>query len=111
MEMDTIKLELAKKPLMIAHRGVSGLETENTCAAFVAAGNRSYFGIETDVHHTSDGKYVVFHDDTAARVAGVDLRIEETDYDTLRSLSLLPKQGREARSDLRIASLREYRLL
>ena len=36
------------KPLMIAHRGVSGLELENTCAAFVAAGNRSYFGIETD---------------------------------------------------------------
>lgn len=108
MEMDTVKLEAARKPLMIAHRGVSGLETENTCAAFVAAGNRSYFGIETDVHHTSDGKYVVFHDDTTARVAGVDYRIEETDYETLRSLSLLPKEGREARSDLRIASLREY---
>ena len=108
MEMDTIKLEAARKPLMIAHRGVSGLETENTCAAFTAAGNRSYFGIETDVHHTSDGNYVVFHDDTTARVAGVDYRIEETDYETLRSLSLLPKQGREKRSDLRIASLREY---
>lgn len=106
--MDTIKLEAARKPLMIAHRGVSGLETENTCAAFTAAGNRSYFGIETDVHHTSDGNYVVFHDDTTARVAGVDYRIEETDYETLRSLSLLPKQGREKRSDLRIASLREY---
>ena len=26
---------------MIAHRGLSGIEKENTCAAFVAAGNRS----------------------------------------------------------------------
>ena len=106
--MDTVKLELANKPLMIAHRGVSGLETENTCAAFVAAGNRSHFGIETDVHHTADGKYVVFHDDTTARVAGVDHRIEETDYDTLRSLTLLPRKGREPRSDIRIPSLQEY---
>ena len=28
---------------MIAHRGLSGIERENTCAAFVAAGNRSYY--------------------------------------------------------------------
>ena len=35
---------------MIAHRGVSGLERENTCPAFVAAGVKSYYGIETDVH-------------------------------------------------------------
>lgn len=106
--MDTIKLKLQQKPLMIAHRGVSGLETENTCAAFVAAGNRSYFGIETDVHHTSDGKYVVFHDDTTGRVGQQDLRIEETDYETLRNLVLRPMEGREPRSDIRIASLREY---
>lgn len=39
---------------MIAHRGVCGIECENTAAAFVAAGNRSYFGIETDVHRTAD---------------------------------------------------------
>ena len=57
--------------LMIAHRGLSGLERENTCAAFVAAGNRSYFGIETDIHRTADGEYVVFHDDTTERLAKV----------------------------------------
>ena len=61
--MNTCKLETLK-PRMIAHRGVSGLERENTCAAFVAAGNRGYFGIETDVHLTADGQYVIIHDDT-----------------------------------------------
>ena len=32
---------------------VNGIEQESTCAAFVAAGNRSYFGIETDVYVTA----------------------------------------------------------
>ena len=38
--MDTIKFK-KKKVKMIAHRGLSGLEKENTCAAFIAAGNRT----------------------------------------------------------------------
>ncbi len=42
--MNTLLLE-SPKPLMIAHRGLSGIEMENTCSAFVAAGNRTYFGI------------------------------------------------------------------
>lgn len=50
--MDSIKLD-TRTAKMIAHRGLSGIEKENTNAAFVAAGNRSYFGIETDVHKTS----------------------------------------------------------
>ena len=44
---------------MIAHRGLSGLERENTAAAFVAAGNRSYYGMETDIHRTKDGRFIV----------------------------------------------------
>ena len=52
--MDTIKIR-AGACKMVAHRGVSGLEKENTMAAFVAAGNRSYYGIATDIHRTLDG--------------------------------------------------------
>ena len=54
--MDTIKIE-SKGVKIIAHRGLSGIERENTCSAFVAAANRSYFGIETDIHTTRDGKF------------------------------------------------------
>ena len=101
-----------KQVLMIAHRGLSGLETENTCAAFVAAGNHSYFGIETDVHRTKDGKFVVFHDDELTRMAGKELKVEETDFDTLRSLSLFEtrfyKPRETSRCDLRIPTLAEY---
>ena len=65
--MDTIKIE-SKQAKIIAHRGLSGIERENTCAAFVAAGNRSYFGIETDVHVTRDGKFVIIHDEITDRI-------------------------------------------
>jgi len=60
--MNTIKINRGATK-MIAHRGVSGLERENTNLAFVAAGNRSYFGVETDIHVTADQNLIVIHDD------------------------------------------------
>ena len=106
--MNTIKLENKKQVKMVAHRGVSGLERENTNAAFVAAGNRSYFGVETDIHRTLDGNFIIIHDDTTKRVAIDDLRVEESTYDTLRGLVLLQKDGKKGRTDLRLPSLEEY---
>lgn len=92
---------------MVAHRGVSGLELENTCAAFVAAGNRSYIGVETDVHVTADGKFIIIHDDNTGRVATESMVVEQTDYETLRALQLKQQDGM-LRTDLRLPSLEEY---
>ncbi len=72
---------------MIAHRGLSGKETENTLQAFVAAGNRTYYGMECDIHVTKDGKYVIFHDDNTGRLCLEDHVIEQTDFGTLRALA------------------------
>ena len=105
--MDTVKINKGNVK-MIAHRGVSGIETENTNAAFVAAGNRSYFGVETDVHRTSDGKYVVIHDSETARVAGVEYIVEECTYEELSKIILFDRDGTKDRSDLRIPLLSEY---
>ncbi len=105
--MDTIKIDSGKTK-MVAHRGVSGLELENTCSAFVAAGTRSYYGIETDVHVTSDGKYIIFHDDTTERVGLDKMTIEETTFETLRKLTLADKDGKRGRIDLVMPSLEEY---
>lgn len=104
--MDTIKINHAQTQ-MVAHRGVSGLELENTCAAFVAAGNRSYFGVETDVHVTADGQFIIIHDDSTGRVATEAMVVEQTDYAKLRSLQLKQKDGM-LRTDLRLPSLEEY---
>lgn len=105
--MNTIRVE-HKQALMVAHRGVSGLEKENSLPAFVAAGNRSYFGIETDVHRTADGKYVVIHDSDTARVAGDSLIIENTSFDLIRSVRLNDVTGDGKRGDLVIPTLAEY---
>ena len=106
--MDTLRLQ-APKPRMIAHRGLSGIEMENTCSAFVAAGNRSHFGIETDVHVTADGQFIIIHDDSTKRVALDDLTVENSTYETLRSLRLCDKDGKRGRKDLALPSLSEYR--
>ena len=105
--MNTVLIEKGSCK-MVAHRGVSGLELENTCAAFVAAGVKSYYGIETDVHVTSDGKYVIFHDNDMKRIAGVDLVIEKTDFERIRSVRLPDKDGETYRSDLIVPTLEDY---
>ena len=105
--MDTVRIS-AGKTKMIAHRGVSGLEKENTIPAFVAAGNRSYWGIETDVHRTADGKLILIHDGDLKRLTGGDGRVEETDFDTLRSISLLGTDGVTPQFCLRMPSPEEY---
>lgn len=105
--MDTLHLPFPK-PKMVAHRGVSGLEMENTCSAFVAAGNRSYWGIETDVHVTGDGNFILIHDDDTRKVALDSMIVEKTTYETLRSLRLRDRDGKRGRKDLILPSLREY---
>lgn len=105
--MNTIKFD-KKQVQMVAHRGVSGLEMENTVAAFVAAGNRSYWGVETDVHVTADGKFAVIHDNSLARVAGIDKIVEESTLEELQQIRLFDKTAGVYRSDLRIPTLAEY---
>lgn len=48
--------------LVIAHRGASRLERENSIAAFERAASIGSDGVELDVRRTSDGALVVHHD-------------------------------------------------
>ena len=105
--MDTIRMTNKGNTKMVAHRGVSKLERENTMPAFVAAGNRSYYGIETDRHITRDGRFIVYHDDNTLRLTGVDSVVEEQDFDTLRKLEIKDFDD-ESRIDLYMPTLEEY---
>lgn len=105
--MNTIKFE-KRNTQVIAHRGLSGIETENTNSAFVAAGNRSYYGIETDIHRTADSRFVVIHDDDLNRVAGEDICVESVDFSVLRNIVLFDKDGSKNRDDLRLCTLENY---
>ena len=52
----------SSRPRVIAHRGASGREPENSLAAFRAALALGADGIELDLHATRDGALVVHHD-------------------------------------------------
>ena len=105
---NTIKIQ-NQNVKMVAHRGLSGLERENTCRAFIAAGNREkYFGIETDVHRTSDGKYVTIHDGNTGRVSPVNIEIVTSTFEQVRNVLLTDMNGEADRADIRIPTLEEY---
>lgn len=96
---------------MVAHRGLSGRTLENTVQAFELAGKSGYYGIEADVQVTSDGKYIIAHDGDLERIAGLDIEISETDYDTLRALRFKDPYARatdDIDQEFFLPSLEEY---
>jgi len=56
------------RPLVIAHRGASAQEYENSLAAFRLAGRLGADGVELDIHATGDGALIVHHDETIGGV-------------------------------------------
>lgn len=74
----------------IAHRGLHCKENgipENSIPAFQNAIDHN-FNIELDVHVTKDGEVVVFHDQTAKRMCGVDKVIRKMTYKEVSELKL-----------------------
>ncbi len=77
-----------------AHRGLwnsnepsEANRPENSLAAFRAAAEKGY-GIELDVHRTSDGALVVHHDDSLKRLTGQDIRIARSTLAEVRACRL-----------------------
>ena len=89
---------------MIAHRGAGKVWVENSLPAFQNAAKCSYWGIETDIHCTKDGKFILIHDDTTDRVTAKQYVVEETDFEALRNTHLSGLEGDEAR----LPTLEEY---
>lgn len=74
--------------LVIAHRGASGYELENTIPAFQKAAELKVNAVELDVFRCSSGEIVVFHDDDLSRLSNENGKIEEFTYEQLRSIKL-----------------------
>lgn len=71
-------------PIPFAHRGGASEHPENTMAAFEHAVRLGYRYIETDVHTTSDGALVAFHDDVLDRVSDRRGTISSLRWDEVR---------------------------
>ena len=107
--MDTVKISRGSTK-MVAHRGVSKLERENTCPAYLAAASRSYYGIETDVHPTRDGKLVTIHDETLTRITSerYTLNVEQSDFSDFENIIRPDLDGSYVRRDVKVPLFSEY---
>jgi len=73
---------------VIAHRGASGEEIENTSEAFYRALLQGADALEMDVRRTKDGDLILFHDETLERLAGRTDRVEELSLRELAEIHL-----------------------
>ena len=69
----------------IAHKGYHVEAIENTYEAFVEAGRRNFYGIETDIHQTKDGYWICNHDN---KVKGMSKNVSECTLDEIMEVNL-----------------------
>ncbi|MFF4353039.1 glycerophosphodiester phosphodiesterase [Streptomyces sp. NPDC001530] len=72
--------------LTIGHRGVMGVEPENTLRSFIAAQHAGLDLIELDLHLSKDGALVVMHDTDVDRTTDGSGPIAEKTLEELRAL-------------------------
>jgi glycerophosphoryl diester phosphodiesterase len=83
-----------RRPSVIAHRGASGYEYENSRAAFRRAVMLDADGIELDIHATRDGGIVVHHDPEIPGIGPISqLSLSEARQVMLRNGETVPLLG------------------
>ena len=81
---------------VIAHRGASGYELENTIPAFQLAIEQGATMIEMDVRQTKDGVPVIFHDKTLERILGVNSLVSSISFKKWEKIRVThDKMGKE----------------
>jgi glycerophosphoryl diester phosphodiesterase len=94
---------LRASPILYAHRGAAFELPENTLEAFALALELGAHAIETDAHMTRDGRVVLSHDPSGARMAGVQRRIRDATLAEVQSWDVgarFSPRGRDAREPL-----------
>lgn len=77
-----------RRPKFIAHRGYTVLAPENSIPAFLEAGKRGMWAIETDVWSTADGVLVCCHDRSLERMFSIKKNVDEVTWEELTQYSI-----------------------
>jgi glycerophosphoryl diester phosphodiesterase len=85
-DLTWLRRELGRPPVIVAHRGASGLAPENTLAAFALAVEQGTPCVECDVHLSADGVPVVIHDDRVNRTTDGEGEVAALSFADLRRL-------------------------
>lgn len=81
-----------KNIIVMAHRGASGYEPENTLASFRKAVELKADFIELDVHLTKDKKIIVMHDHKLNRTTNGKGKIDTYDFSEIKKFKTKDKQ-------------------
>ena len=73
-------------PKIIAHRGVTRNDQENTLPAYHQAFSEGADGLEIDVRLSKDEKPIIFHDEDTSRLFKKNLEIKNTTFFELKAL-------------------------
>lgn len=76
-------------PILYAHRGACIDLPENTLEAFEAGLKQGADALELDIQCSSDGALIVFHDDDALRMCGINQEISSTKYAEIKKWRVL----------------------
>ena len=93
-------------PLVIAHRGASGIAPENTLLAIQKAIEMNVDFIEIDIHLSKDGEIVLMHDATVDRTTDGEGAISDYTLAKLKELDAGSWMGSQFKNE-RIPTLRE----
>jgi glycerophosphoryl diester phosphodiesterase len=105
--MNTIKIDKYFKG-MIANKGLSGIETENSIFAFLAAANRTYLGIGCDVFVSKDDVIITTADDTLLRLGLLNLYIPSFTYEELRKFFLVDRKTSNLNENIFIPKFEDF---
>ena len=78
-----------------AHRGDSGSAPENTMSAIKLAYENQADIIEIDIRQTSDGRFVLMHDENLKRTTGIDKKVGHVDYEYIQMIDAGKKFAKE----------------
>lgn len=93
----------------VAHRGLSDKAPENTVPAFeLAAKQKGYSAIETDIWETTDGEFVLLHNQSLLTMCGVDKDIDKLSLAQVKSYNIKAGSNISKYSNLKIPTLEEY---
>lgn len=103
----SISSHTSHQPLMIAHRGLSGIAPQNSIPAVKKAIEYGYDGCEFDIHTTKDGKWVVIHNDTVDSMTDGEGKVADFTLEQIRKLRLDSGNGIEQYENLQVPTLEE----
>lgn len=97
-------------PLYMAHRGYTVDAPENSIPAFIRAGQKSAWAIETDLRFTKDSIVVCIHDKTIDRTYNGTGKISDYTYNELLEMKIVVGNNLGAYTDdqLRVPTLEQF---